>query len=199
MLRLTEGFTDALLEVLPQRAEALGSALGMQDWVVRTFTEGEVRASLVFQLSKLAALLLVAARAMAGVTPWDTLVAGTAVGTLVEAAALDPAALAGETRPVVLLLRAADGDEEVSAAGVCVRGIVLTQELPHLSHLGARRGRPRGRPLRPPVRMPPPSPAVSARGCCTGGTRAAARPCPHPSRPARPPQACARARSACPL
>lgn len=139
-LRLTEGFTDALLEALPPRAEALGAALGVDDWVVRTFAEGEVRASLVFQVSKLAALLLVAARALAGVTPWDTLVAGTAVGRLVEARTLDPGMLAGETRPVVLLLRAADGDEEVAAAGRCVRGIVLTQELPHLSHLGERRG-----------------------------------------------------------
>lgn len=137
-LRLTEGFTDALLDVLPERAEQLGRALGVEDWVVRTFTEGEVRASLVFQLSKLAALLLVAVRSLAGVTPWDTLVAGTATGRLMEVEHLDPGALAGETQPVVLLLREADGDEEVAAAGRCVRGIVLTQELPHLSHLGVR-------------------------------------------------------------
>ena len=51
-LRLTEGYTDVLLEVLPERAGQLGRALGVEDWVVRTFTEGEVRASLVFQLSK---------------------------------------------------------------------------------------------------------------------------------------------------
>lgn len=135
-LRLTEGYTDTLLDVLPERAEQLGRALGVQDWVVRTFTEGEVRASLVFQLSKLAALLLVAARSLAGVTPWDTLVAGQAVGQLVELRRLDPGALQGLRDPVVLLLREADGDEEVAAAGRCVKGIVLTQELPHLSHLG---------------------------------------------------------------
>lgn len=51
---------------------------------------------------------------------------------------LDPAELAGVTEPTVLLLRAADGDEEVTAAGACVTGVVLTQELPHLSHLGKR-------------------------------------------------------------
>jgi len=136
-LRLTEGYTDALLDILPERATQLGRALGVEDWVVRTFTEGEVRASLVFQLSKLAALLLVATRSLAGVTPWDTLVAGTAVGRLVELQRLDPGALAAETDPVVLLLREADGDEEVAAAGRCVKGIILTQELPHLSHLGA--------------------------------------------------------------
>lgn len=32
----------------------------------------------------------------------------------------------------------ADGDEEVGAAGPCVAGVVLTQDLPHLSHLGER-------------------------------------------------------------
>lgn len=141
-LRLTEGYTDQLLNVLPERAEQLGRALGVEGWVVRTFTEGEVRASLVFQLSKLAALLLVAARSLAGVTPWDTLVSGTAVGRLMELERLDPGALEHEAGPVVLLLREADGDEEVAAAGRCVRGIVLTQELPHLSHLG---GCPTGR------------------------------------------------------
>ena len=30
------------------------------------------------------------------------------------------------------------GDEEVTAAGPGVRGIILEQELPHLSHLGVR-------------------------------------------------------------
>jgi phosphoglucan, water dikinase len=135
-LRLTEGFTDALLGVLPERAAKLGHALGVEDRVVRVFTEGEVRASLVFQLSKLAATLLTATRTLAGVTPWDTLVSGTAVGRLLEAPRLDPGALESVSEPVVLLLRGADGDEEVAAAGRCVRGIVLTQELPHLSHLG---------------------------------------------------------------
>ena len=135
-MRLTAGYTDALLEVLPRPADQLGHALGVSDWVARTFTEGEVRSSLVFQLSKLASSLLVAARSLAGVTPWDTLVAGIAVGSLRTAQRLDPAALEGEAGPIVLLLREADGDEEVAAAGPGLRGVILTQALPHLSHLG---------------------------------------------------------------
>lgn len=38
---------------------------------------------------------------------------------------------------VVLLVRKATGDEEVSAAGGQLRGVILAQSLPHLSHLGA--------------------------------------------------------------
>jgi phosphoglucan,water dikinase len=37
---------------------------------------------------------------------------------------------------VIVLLREASGDEEVAAAGRNLRGMVLTQDLPHLSHLG---------------------------------------------------------------
>jgi phosphoglucan,water dikinase len=37
---------------------------------------------------------------------------------------------------VVVLLRSASGDEEVGAAGNNLKGVVLTQDLPHLSHLG---------------------------------------------------------------
>jgi phosphoglucan,water dikinase len=63
-------------------------------------------------------------------------VAGTAVGKLVELQELDPSALAAYDEPVVVLLRSASGDEEVSAAGHQLQGVVLTQDLPHLSHLG---------------------------------------------------------------
>ncbi|CAK9138206.1 unnamed protein product [Ilex paraguariensis] len=42
------------------------------------------------------------------------------------------------TGPVILVVSKADGDEEVTAAGNNIVGIVLLQELPHLSHLGVR-------------------------------------------------------------
>lgn len=66
-------------------------------------------------------------------------VPGEASGVLVEAESLEPSVLkeyAG--RDVVMLLRRAEGDEEVTAAGRNLRAIVLLQELPHLSHLGVR-------------------------------------------------------------
>lgn len=38
----------------------------------------------------------------------------------------------------ILLVRRADGDEEVGPLGRRLAGVVLRQELPHLSHLGVR-------------------------------------------------------------
>ena len=43
---------------------------------MQVFTEAEVRASLVFQLSKLSSLLLKASRLASGGAEWDALVAG---------------------------------------------------------------------------------------------------------------------------
>lgn len=43
---------------------------------VQVFTEAEIRASVVFQLSKLVTLLLKAARLNTGAGAWDSLVAG---------------------------------------------------------------------------------------------------------------------------
>lgn len=42
----------------------------------------------------------------------------------------------GLKESVIVLLRSASGDEEVGAAGANLKGVVLTQDLPHLSHLG---------------------------------------------------------------
>ena len=41
--------------------------------------------------------------------------------------------------PLILLTKRASGDEEVSAAGLDVQGVLLCQSLPHLSHLGKLR------------------------------------------------------------
>lgn len=38
----------------------------------------------------------------------------------------------------VLLVRRAEGDEEVGPLGPRLAGVILLQELPHLSHLGVR-------------------------------------------------------------
>ena len=58
-------FHDALLDIV----------LSMHVWW-QVFTEAEVRASLVFQLSKLCSLALKAARLATGGAAWDALVAG---------------------------------------------------------------------------------------------------------------------------
>eukprot|EP00878_Enallax_costatus_P003846 GHUV01004062.1.p1 GENE.GHUV01004062.1~~GHUV01004062.1.p1 ORF type:complete len:1053 (+),score=249.89 GHUV01004062.1:1558-4716(+) len=136
--RLTEAYSELMLDLLPPVAQALGNALGVEAYVIQTFTEAEIRANVVFQVSKMTTLLLRACRAAAGASSWDPLVPGTAIGKLVELSELDPSVLAGFHEPVVVLLKSASGDEEVAAAGRMLKGVVLAQELPHLSHLGVR-------------------------------------------------------------
>ena len=61
------------------------------------------------------------------------------MGILKEVSALGPEAMEGAGEEgVILLARAAEGDEELGPLGARLRGVVLRQELPHLSHLGVR-------------------------------------------------------------
>ncbi|KAK9806472.1 hypothetical protein WJX73_000758 [Symbiochloris irregularis] len=138
--RLTQAFTDALLAVLPERADTLGRALGIEDERIQVFTEAEVRASVVFQLSRLVTLLLKGARLSSGGAEWDAMVAGRAVGVLREVDTMEAGALSGDAAagPLVLLVKSASGDEEVGAAAIDLRGVLLCHSLPHLSHLGVR-------------------------------------------------------------
>jgi phosphoglucan,water dikinase len=138
--RLTSDWTEQMLATYPRPAHQLGQALGVPHHMHEIFTESEIRSSLMFQLSKQATLLLKAARQVAGCGEWDAVVAGTACGKLMAVDAIDPVALQGLQEDVVLLVKNASGDEEVGTAGSRVKGVVLCQELPHLSHLGEWRG-----------------------------------------------------------
>ncbi len=65
--------------------------------------------------------------------------AGTATGKLIEVQRIEPGAVKSEAgEDVVLLVHEASGDEEVSATGVPLKGVILAHSLPHLSHLGVR-------------------------------------------------------------
>eukprot|EP00249_Psilotum_nudum_P024562 c29221_g1_i1 orf=269-3925(-) len=137
--RLSESYSDTLLYLYPKHVKKLGNAFGIPENTIRTYTEGEIRASVVFQLSKLCSLLLKAMRMITGGGGWDPLVSGTAIGILVEVDRIVPTSLpASLDGPIILLVKEADGDEEVKAAGQNIVGVVLLQELPHLSHLGVR-------------------------------------------------------------
>jgi phosphoglucan,water dikinase len=131
-------FCSLLESLFDGRANSLGNALGIDDGSVNVFTEGQIRASVVFQSAKLATLLLRVSRQITGAAGWDCVVQGTAVGELKCVDRLTPEACAGFDKPVVLLVESADGDEEVSTCGPNVRGIVLCHALPHLSHLALR-------------------------------------------------------------
>ncbi|KAJ6680380.1 PHOSPHOGLUCAN WATER DIKINASE CHLOROPLASTIC [Salix purpurea] len=137
--RLTEEYSEALLQIFPQRVQMLGKALGIPENSIRTYTEAEIRAGVIFQVSKLCTLLLKAVRSALGSQGWDILVPGAASGTLVQVQSIVPGSLPSTIEgPIVLVVNKADGDEEVSAAGSNIVGVILLQELPHLSHLGVR-------------------------------------------------------------
>ncbi|XP_075085302.1 phosphoglucan, water dikinase, chloroplastic-like isoform X2 [Nicotiana tabacum] len=137
--RLTEEYSETLLQIFPEKVQILGKSLAIPENSVRTFTEAEIRAGVVFQVSKLATLLLKATRRTIGSSGWDVLVPGDAFGQLIQVDRIIPGTLpSSATGPVILVVNKADGDEEVAAAGSNISGVVLLQELPHLSHLGVR-------------------------------------------------------------
>lgn len=138
--RLAETYTETILHLFPSAATALGMALDVPDNTIRTFAEADIRASVVFQLAKLCSLLLKSVREVAGGGGWDSIMTGSAVGRLVQVERITPGAMPAEVarEAIILLVNRADGDEEVKAAGANVAGVILCQELPHLSHLGVR-------------------------------------------------------------
>ncbi|WJX15560.1 Phosphoglucan, water dikinase, chloroplastic, variant 2 [Trifolium repens] len=137
--RLTEEYTEELLKIFPQKVEMLGKALGIPENSVKTYTEAEIRAGVIFQVSKLCTLLLKAVRSTLGSQGWDVIVPGAVLGTLVQVERIVPGLLPSPVEgPIILIVNKADGDEEVTAAGKNIVGAILKQELPHLSHLGEK-------------------------------------------------------------
>ncbi|KAL2323805.1 hypothetical protein Fmac_022863 [Flemingia macrophylla] len=137
--RLTDEYTEELLKIFPQKVQILGKALGIHENSVRTYTEAEIRAGVIFQVSKLCTLLLKAVRNALGSQGWDVLVPGAAFGKLVQVERIVPGSLPSSAEvPIILVVNKADGDEEVTAAGRNIVGVILQQELPHLSHLGEK-------------------------------------------------------------
>ena len=58
---------------------------------------------------------------------------------MIEVQRIEPGAVKSEVgEDVILLVHEASGDEEVSATGVPLKGVILAHSLPHLSHLGVR-------------------------------------------------------------
>lgn len=65
--------------------------------------------------------------------------AGSVTGKLLEVQRIEPGAVKADSgEDIILLVHEASGDEEVTAAGVNLRGVILAHSLPHLSHLGVR-------------------------------------------------------------
>lgn len=149
--RLISKISQDVVGLFAGRAGALGDALGVEPFMIQVFAESQIRASVLYQVSNLCTFLQHASREASGAGAWDAIVPGTATGRLMELERLDKGEIPVSTadHPLVLLIRSADGYEDVSGlttarngdskkGGVSVSGIVLCQELPHLSHLGVR-------------------------------------------------------------
>ena len=81
--RLTQAFSQLVLGTLAPVAAQLGAALGVPEHVGAVFAEAEIRASVVFQLSRLVAGMVKGAdTVLGGESPFDVIVAGKAVGAL---------------------------------------------------------------------------------------------------------------------
>jgi len=132
--RLAESYSEQVIASLLSRAEELGRALGVAEHAIRVFCEAEIRGHLIFQLSKLASILLGRLREALELPGWDVLVSGQAIGRVKVLDRLDQLADDG-SEPVIAVLKKAEGDEEIPKA---VRAILLAHQIPHLSHLGVR-------------------------------------------------------------
>ncbi len=132
--RLAEKHETQTIALFSKRAERLGRALGVAEHAVRIFCESLIRGHLVFQVSKLASALLQWLRQRLGLPAWDVLVAGCVAGRVQALETLDEFDR-GQSEPVLVLLKTAAGDEEIPEQ---VAGLVLAQEMPHLSHLAVR-------------------------------------------------------------
>lgn len=133
--QLVAEHSEHALGLLVDRAQRLGEALKVAKHAVSTFVEGELRGTLIFQLAALADWLGRAARSAAGLSPWVVLVPGQSSGHLISASTLDQISALRSDDPLIVRLERAAGDETIPA---CVRGVILAQEIPQLSHLGVR-------------------------------------------------------------
>lgn len=144
--RLVEAHTAALTEGYGGVPHALGSALGVPSHTAATFVDATVRAGVPYQLGRLLAPMIRAATRAAGDASPEAVeassrcaVVGRGVGRLVECARLEPG-VAGKSRdgPVVAFVWRVEGNEEVTAAGRHVKGVVVAQELDAGSRLAVR-------------------------------------------------------------
>ena len=145
--RVCDSYRDSYLCAYADQADRLGRAFGqaVPEHAVKMYAESETRASMVFQCAKICQNLSKNVSRdflKSDNHEWETLVAGEAQGSLVFFETMEDHTMAQNEGSVsgdkILLLRRATGDEEVSASGDGVKGVVLMHELPHLSHLAIR-------------------------------------------------------------
>lgn len=131
--RLADNYRDTLLRLFPQRAARLGQALGVPEPTTKVYAESEIRSHVVFQLAKLLALALKTLRELAGLSPWEVIVPGSATGVLAATPSLEQ--LPSSEQPAVALIDRLQGDEEIPRN---VSGVIVSHETPYLSHFAVR-------------------------------------------------------------
>jgi len=115
---------------------ALGKALGIDAHAVSVFVEAELRASVLFQVSKLVQLVMQTAKVAAGLPLWTAISAGVAVGVCTHCDALSDAwSRELPSSGAIIFCREASGDEELPPR---CRGVIVARDLPVLSHLALR-------------------------------------------------------------
>eukprot|EP00928_Gymnodinium_smaydae_P050054 TRINITY_DN3366_c0_g6_i1.p1 TRINITY_DN3366_c0_g6~~TRINITY_DN3366_c0_g6_i1.p1 ORF type:complete len:1786 (+),score=300.32 TRINITY_DN3366_c0_g6_i1:41-5359(+) len=127
---------QASLEQAYASVPDLGKALNIDAHAVSVFVEAELRASVLFQVSKLAQLALQQSKVSAGLPLWTTISAGIGYGRCMLCASLSES-WSKQLPPegVVIFCDEANGDEEIPNL---VRGVVVGRDLPVLSHLALR-------------------------------------------------------------
>uniref|UniRef100_A0A6T7TZR6 Uncharacterized protein n=1 Tax=Hanusia phi TaxID=3032 RepID=A0A6T7TZR6_9CRYP len=137
-IRLCTSFSDAMQDLFLVHVGPLGQSLQVDPHAAAVFVEAEVRASVVFQLSRILTASIKFAKKAMNAPPWAALQPGKAAGRLVEHQSLANLLdhhKGGETESLIAFLEHAEGDEDIPPF---VKGIVLAEELPLLSHLGVR-------------------------------------------------------------
>ncbi|MDR0868564.1 MAG: TIM barrel protein [Planctomycetota bacterium] len=133
LLRSCATAQEKLYATFLPAATALGRALNIDDHAIATFTEGALRAGVLFQPAKAAELALPHLREILHLPAWEIIAAGAATGKLRAAKTL--AAIPLNNEDVIARLDFAEGDEEIPRH---IRGVILAAPLPQLSHLAIR-------------------------------------------------------------
>lgn len=134
--RFAREFSDAIVKVYSKQAPPLAKALGVDDRAFSVLPEAEVRSTVTFQTSRIAAALSSACRKRLDLPPWDTLHAGSVTADNVRyVSKLSDIPQQASHLKSVVVCGAADGDEDIPPGVV---GVVNGRPLPHLSHLGVR-------------------------------------------------------------
>ena len=87
-LRIASTFVDESIALFQPRALELGRAIGVDPRAVQVFVEGDVRGSVIFQLSKIAERGIQSLRHALDLPAWEAVVPGEAHGTLATASSL---------------------------------------------------------------------------------------------------------------